>query len=75
MSIKCSEVVNYNLSICYYWIISEIFDEEVKYIHGYKSLVNEYFKKVLNLRMSSGIKLGKNQKNLPMQLGWFLPQF
>ena len=59
MSIKCSEVVNYNLSLSYYKFISEIFEEEIKYIHGYKSLVNEYFKKSLDLQVTLGKKLGK----------------
>ena len=59
MSIKCSEVVNYNLSLGYYSFISEIFDEEIKYIRGYKSLINEYFKKSLELQVTSGTKLGR----------------
>ena len=59
MSIKCSEVVNYNLSLGYYGFITEIFEEEIKYIRGYKSLVNEYFKKSLELQVASGSKLSK----------------
>ena len=59
MSVKCSEVVNYNISMGYYRLISQIFEEEVKYIRGYKSLLNEYFKKALTLQVNSGAKLGK----------------
>lgn len=59
MSIKCSEVVNFNLSNSYYRFISEIFEEEIKYIRGYKILINEYFKKSLDLQVASGVKLGK----------------
>ena len=59
MMIKCSEVVNYNLSNGYYRLISEIFEEELKYIRGYKTLINEYFKKSLELQITSGAKLGR----------------
>ena len=58
MSVKCSEVVNFNISMGYYRLISQIFDEEIKYIHGYKSLINEYFNKALSLQVNSGVKLG-----------------
>ena len=61
MSIKCSEVVNFNLSMSYYRLISQIMEEEVKYIRGYKSLINEDFKKSLNFQVTSGSKLA----NLP----------
>ena len=59
MSVKCSEVVNYKISMGYYNLISEMFEEEIKYIRGYKALINEYFKKTLNHQMTSGSKLGK----------------
>ena len=59
MSVKCSEVVNYKISMGYYDIISEMFDEEIRYIRGYKSIISEYFKKTLNHQMTSGSKLGK----------------
>ena len=59
MSVKCSEVVNYKISMGYYDIISEMFDEEIRYIRGYKSIISEYFKKTLNHQMISGSKLGK----------------
>ena len=59
MSIKCSEVVNYNICHGYYRFISQIFEEEIKYIKSYKTILNDYFKKVLNLQITSGIKLGK----------------
>ena len=59
MSVKCSEVVNFKISMGYYNLISEMFDEEIKYIKSFKTLINEYFKKTLNLQMASGSKLGK----------------
>ena len=59
MSVKCSEVVNFNISMGYYRLISQIFNEELKYIHDYKSLLKEHFKKALNLQVNSGAKLGK----------------
>lgn len=59
MSIKCSEVVNFNLSMSYYRLITQIMEEEIKYIRGYKSLINEYFKKTLTLQVNSGSKLAK----------------
>ena len=59
MSVKCSEVVNFKISMGYYSLISEMFDEEIKYIKSFKTLINEYFKKTLNLQMASGSKLGK----------------
>ena len=55
----CPEVDNFKKSMSYYNLISEMFDEEIRYISGYKSIINEYFKKTLNLQMSSGSKLGK----------------
>ena len=57
--IKCSEVVNYNISTGYYRLISQIMEEEIKYIQGYKSLINDYFKKALTLQVNSGTKLAK----------------
>jgi len=59
MSVKCSEVVNFKISMGYHGLISQVFDQEIEYIHGYKSLINEYFKKALALQVSSGSKLGK----------------
>lgn len=59
MSVKCSEVVNFKISMGYYNLISEMFDEEIQYIRGFKTLINEYFKKALNLQMTSGSKLAK----------------
>ena len=63
MSIKCSEVVNYNISTGYYRLVMEMFEEEIKYIREYKSLVNDYFKKSLNLQVNLGSKLGKLPDN------------
>ena len=57
--ITCSEVVNYNISTGYYRLISQIMEEEIKYIQGYKSLINDYFKKALTLQVNSGTKLAK----------------
>jgi hypothetical protein len=34
-------------------------EEEIKYIQGYKSLINDYFKKTLTLQVNSGTKLAK----------------
>ena len=59
MSIKCSEVVNYNISTGYYRLISQILEDEIKYIQGYKSLTNEYFKKAVTFQSILGSKLAK----------------
>ena len=59
MSIKCSEVVNYNICQGYYKMISLVFDDELKYIRSYKSLLSDYFKKVLSLQVNLGLKLGQ----------------
>ena len=59
MSIKCSEVVNYNICLGYYRLITQMFKEELDYIRIYKSQMNDYFKKVLNLQVNIGSKLGK----------------
>ena len=59
MSVKCSEVVNYNICLGYYRLISQMFEEEIKYIRNYKVILNDYFKKVLNLQVNIGSKLGK----------------
>ena len=58
MSIKCSEVVNYNICRGYYNLITKMLEEEVKYILEYKSILNDYFKKSLNLQVNMGTKLG-----------------
>ena len=58
MSIKCSEVVNYNICRGYYNLITKMLEEEVKYILEYKSILNDYFKKSLNLQVNIGTKLG-----------------
>ena len=58
MSVKCSEVVNFNICLGYYRFISLMFEEEIKYIRNYKILLNDYFKKVLNLQINLGSKLG-----------------
>ena len=58
MSIKCSEVVNYNICRGYYNVISKMLEEEIKYILDYKSILNDYFKKALNLQLNVGTKLG-----------------
>ena len=59
MSVKCSEVVNYNICLGYYRLISQMFEEEIKYIKNYKVILNDYFKKALNLQVNIGSKLGK----------------
>ena len=59
MSIKCSEVVNYNICLGYYRLITQMFKEELEYIRNYKAQINDYFKKVLNLQVNIGSKLGK----------------
>ena len=59
MSVKCSEVVNFNICLGYYKLISLMFEDEIKYIRNYKILLNDYFKKVLNLQVNLGSKLGQ----------------
>ena len=56
MSIKCSEVVNFNLSMSYYRLITQIMEEEIKYIRGYKSLINEYNYQKITFRREFGCK-------------------
>ena len=58
MSIKCSEVVNYNICRGYYNLTTKMLEEEMKYILEYKSILNDYFKKSLNLQLNIGTKLG-----------------
>ena len=58
MSIKCSEVVNYNICRGYYNLIAKMIEEQIKYILEYKSILNDYFKKSLNLQVNIGTKLG-----------------
>ena len=59
MSVKCSEVVNFNICLGYYRLITQMFKEELEYIRSYKIQLSDYFKKVLNLQVSIGSKLGK----------------
>ena len=59
MSVKCSEVVNYNISLGYYKLLKQMFDELIKYIKGYKSFTYEYYKKILDFQFKYGTKLTK----------------
>jgi len=59
MSVKCSEVVNFNICLGYYRLITLMFKEELEYIRNYKNQLSDYFKKVLNLQVNIGSKLGK----------------
>jgi len=59
MSVKCSEVVNFNICLGYYRLITQMYKEELEYIRSYKIQLSDYFKKVLNLQVSIGSKLGK----------------
>ena len=59
MSVKCSEVVNFNICLGYYRLITQMYKEELEYIRSYKIQISDYFKKVLNLQVSIGSKLGK----------------
>ena len=59
----CAEVVNLKISMGYYNLISEIVQDEIKYIQGYKSIINDYFKKTLNFQVSAGSKLAKLPDN------------
>ena len=63
MSVMCAEVVNLKISMGYYNLISEIVQDEIKYIQGYKSIINDYFKKTLNFQVSAGSKLAKLPDN------------
>lgn len=63
MSVICSEVVNLQISMGYYNLISEIIQDEIKYIQGYKSIISDYFKKALTLQVNSGSKLAKPPDN------------
>ena len=58
MSIKCSEVVNFNICKGYFSLISKMLEEELKYILDYKIILADYFKKSLNLQINLGTKLG-----------------
>ena len=48
------------IGICrgYYNLTTKMLEEEVKYILEYKSILNDYFKKSLNLQLNIGTKLG-----------------
>ena len=59
MSVKCSEVVNYNISLGYYKLLKQMFEELIKYIKGYKSFTYEYYKKILDFQFKYGTKLTK----------------
>ena len=59
MSVKCSEVVNYNISLGYYKLLKQMFDELIKYIKGYKSFTYEYYKKILDFQFKYVTKLNK----------------
>ena len=59
----CAEVVNFQISMGYYNLISEIVQDEIKYIQGYKSIISDYFKKALTLQVNSGSKLAKLPDN------------
>ena len=61
MSFVCSEVENMNISINYYEFIKQMYENLTKYIKGYKSETNDYYKKLLKIHEKyypklSGIK-------------------
>lgn len=59
MSIKCSETVNYLISLDYYRLISKIFEDELTYIKSYKVILKEFLDKTIILQMNLGTKLDK----------------
>ena len=63
MSVKCSEVVNYNISLSYYKLLKQMFEELVKYIKGYKTFTYEYYRKILDFQFKYGTKLTKPTEN------------
>ena len=61
----CSELENINISINYYYFIKEVFDDYIQYITNYKSITNEYLKKLSSLQEKFSYKLsGKDKENI-----------
>ena len=57
MNVKCSEYDNMALSLDYYNSIKQLSDDLIKYIKGYKQLVQDYMKKIQNMQTNFKKKL------------------
>ena len=57
MNFVCSEVENMSISVDYYEFIKQIYETLTKYIKGYKSETNDYYKKISKLNEKYSPKL------------------
>ena len=57
MNVKCSEYDNMALSLDYYNSIKQLSDDLIKYIKGYKQLIQDYMKKIQNMQTNFKKKL------------------
>lgn len=58
----CSELENINISINYYNFIKEVFDDYIQFITNYKTITNEYLKKLSALQEKFSYKLSTRDK-------------
>lgn len=58
----CSELENINISINYYNFIKEVFDDYIQFITNYKTITNEYLKKLSSLQEKFSYKLSTRDK-------------
>ena len=64
MSFVCSEVENMSISINYYEFIKQMYETLTKYIKGYKSETNDYFKKISKMHEKYYPKLSGMKEEL-----------
>ena len=63
MSIKCTEVDNYSISLDFYNSIRQVADDTLKYIKNFKSATFDYYKKLISINSSYGSKIQNSNNN------------
>ena len=68
MNIKCSELDNMNHTLDYFNSIKQLSDELIKYIKGYRQLIQEYMKKIQSMQSNFKKKLTKSENPKTAQI-------
>ena len=68
MNIKCSEWDNLSISLNYFNSIKQLSDDLIKYIKGYKQIIQDYNKKLISLQSNFKSKLSKPENPMNSQI-------
>ena len=60
----CSELENINISVNYFYCIKDVFSDYMQYIMNYKSIINDYIKKLSSFNDKYSYKLLGVEENL-----------